>query len=81
MPSEKELDLRERLLREREVELRLREMATNLHTTDAAFHQTVKQLPETLGEKSDSSWKAVCSWCGSAGCSENSFSVGWVYYY
>jgi hypothetical protein len=46
MPSEKELDLRERLLREREVELRLREMATNLHTTDAAFHQTVKHQPE-----------------------------------
>jgi Protein of unknown function (DUF3040) len=46
MTSEKELELRERLLREREVELRLREMETNIHATDAAFHQTAKHQPE-----------------------------------
>ncbi|MEH2328399.1 hypothetical protein [Nostoc sp.] len=41
---EKELEHRERILREREVELRLRE--TNIHPSDAAFHQTVKHQPE-----------------------------------
>jgi hypothetical protein len=43
---QKELELRERILREREVELRLREMETNIHANDAAFHQTVKHQPE-----------------------------------
>jgi Protein of unknown function (DUF3040) len=43
---EKELERRERILREQEVELRLRQMETNIHTTDAAFHQTVKHQPE-----------------------------------
>ncbi|MEH2155296.1 DUF3040 domain-containing protein [Nostoc sp.] len=43
---QKELDRRKRLLREQEVELRFREMETNIHPTDAAFHQTVKHQPE-----------------------------------
>ncbi|MEH2149323.1 hypothetical protein [Nostoc sp.] len=82
---QKELDRRKRLLREQEVELRFQEMETNIHPTRCGFSSnceaSARKFPETLDAKSDSGWEAVCSWCGSAGCSQNSLSGGWIYYY
>ncbi|MDF5707790.1 MAG: DUF3040 domain-containing protein [Nostoc sp. S4] len=43
---QKELELGERILREREVELRLREMEAKIYTADSPFYQTVKHQPE-----------------------------------
>jgi hypothetical protein len=43
---QKELEQRERILREREVELRLQKMETDIHATHAAFHQPVKHQPD-----------------------------------
>ncbi|AFY45956.1 Protein of unknown function (DUF3040) [Nostoc sp. PCC 7524] len=41
-----ELEQRERLLREKEVEIRLREMEQKMSVNDTPFHQTVKHQTE-----------------------------------
>jgi hypothetical protein len=41
-----ELEQRERILREKEVELRLREMEQQISTNDAPFHKTMKHQAE-----------------------------------
>ncbi|ABA20973.1 conserved hypothetical protein [Trichormus variabilis ATCC 29413] len=41
-----ELEQRERILREKEVELRLREIEQQISPNDATFHKTVKHQPE-----------------------------------
>jgi hypothetical protein len=50
MNSEEEprqqLEQQERLLREKEVELRLREMDANIYNSQEPFYQTVKHQPE-----------------------------------
>ncbi|WP_414563356.1 MULTISPECIES: hypothetical protein [unclassified Anabaena] len=43
-----ELAQRERILREREVELRLREMESDIHTPNAPFQKTVKHQPHNF---------------------------------
>jgi Flp pilus assembly protein TadB len=47
-----ELEQRERILREREIELRLREMDSEVQTPNVSFHQTLKHQPE----KSEKLW-------------------------
>lgn len=42
-----ESEQRERILRQREVELRLREMDSEVNTPNAPFHQTAKHQPES----------------------------------
>ncbi|MBD2439328.1 hypothetical protein [Nostoc sp. FACHB-110] len=41
-----ELEQQERILREKEVELRLREIEADIHNSPAPFYQTVKHQPE-----------------------------------
>ncbi|WP_414543259.1 hypothetical protein [Nostoc sp. CCY0012] len=80
-----ELEQRERILREREVELRLREMESDIHTPNAPFQKTVKHQPHNLQKpwvkKTDSGGKIICFWCHCIGSCENSLSSSRNYDY
>ncbi|WGV28887.1 hypothetical protein [Halotia branconii] len=45
-----ELEQQERILREREVELRLRKMEADIHIPNASIHQTIKHQPENSSQ-------------------------------